>query len=107
WGFRNPFGLAWSPQGELFVTENQFDVRGSRPVWGAGDLLWRVEPGTWYGWPDFWGPVPLTAGNRFKAPGRRAPDFLLQEHPNGPQDPIAFLAVHSSSSGLDFSTNPA
>lgn len=32
WGFRNPFGLAFAPDGRLFVTENGFDERGSRHV---------------------------------------------------------------------------
>jgi glucose/arabinose dehydrogenase len=43
WGMRNPFGLAWDPQGELYVTDNGYDRRGSRPVFGGGDLLWKVE----------------------------------------------------------------
>jgi glucose/arabinose dehydrogenase len=42
WGFRNPFGIAFSPAGGLYVTDNGYDDRGSRPVWGAGDLLWAV-----------------------------------------------------------------
>jgi glucose/arabinose dehydrogenase len=107
WGFRNPFGLAWSPDGALFVTENQYDVRGSRPVWGSGDLLWRIVPGTWYGWPDFHAARPLTDADWYQPPGGRTPGFLLKEHPNPPPTPTAVLGVHSSSSGMDFSTNPA
>ena len=105
WGLRNPFGLAWSPEGKLYVTENQYDVRGSRPVWGTGDLLWRVEPGGWYGWPDFWAGVPLAEG--FEAPGEPAPGFLLLEHPNELPRPAALLGVHSSSNGMDFSRGDA
>lgn len=60
WGFRNPFGLAFSAGGKLFVTENGFDDRGSRPVWGTPDFLWEIEPGAWYGWPDFVGGEPIT-----------------------------------------------
>lgn len=59
WGFRNPFGLAFSPDGQLYVTENSYDDRGSRPVFGTGDLLWKVISGRWYGWPDFHGRFPL------------------------------------------------
>src|SRR3712207_7718684 len=51
--FRSPFGLAFTPDGHLFVTDNSYDERGSRQVFGTGDLLWAVTPGTWYGWPDF------------------------------------------------------
>jgi glucose/arabinose dehydrogenase len=31
WGLRNPFGLRFGGDGMLYVTENQFDDRGSRP----------------------------------------------------------------------------
>lgn len=107
WGFRNPFGLAWAPDGSLYVTENQYDVRGSRPVFGAGDLLWRVTPDTWYGWPDFYAGWPLTDADWFQPPGESAPGFLLAEHPGAPPEPVALLGVHSSSNGFDFSSNPA
>lgn len=33
WGFRNPFGLAFAPDGQLYVTDNGYDDRGSRPIW--------------------------------------------------------------------------
>ncbi|QEC53915.1 hypothetical protein EDD80_10894 [Anseongella ginsenosidimutans] len=45
WGLRNPFGLAFSPGGQLYATENGYDGRGSRPVWGAGDVLWEIKEG--------------------------------------------------------------
>ncbi|AFZ68004.1 PQQ-dependent sugar dehydrogenase [Deinococcus peraridilitoris] len=103
WGLRNPFGLAWSPDGALYVAENSYDVRGSRPVFGAGDPLWRVTPGTWYGWPDYHAGRPLTDADHFTAPGRPPPGQLLARHPNAPPRPAALLGVHSSSNGLDFS----
>lgn len=105
WGFRNPFGLAFDAAGELYVTDNSFDDRGSRPVFGTGDILWRVENGTWYGWPDFHGHRPLTEIDQYQVPGEPAPGFLLAEHPNEPPEPVALLGVHSSSNGLDFSSN--
>lgn len=103
WGFRNPFGLAWSPDGVLYATENSFDVRGSRPVWGTGDVLWRVQPGAWYGWPDFHAGRPLTDADWYEPPDEPAPGFVLAEHPGTPPKPAAVLGVHSSSNGLDFS----
>jgi glucose/arabinose dehydrogenase len=101
WGFRNPFGLAFSQGGELYVTENGYDDRGSRPVWGTADVLWAVKPNTWYGWPDFSAGLPLT-DERFRPPGKPPLAFLLAEHPNEPPKPAAILGVHSSSNGLDF-----
>jgi glucose/arabinose dehydrogenase len=107
WGFRNPFGLAFSPEGRLFVTDNSYDDRGSRPVHGAGDLLWAVTPGRWYGWPDFHGSRRLDTGDHYVPPGRGRSKMLLAEHPGVPPRPAAIFAVHSSSNGLDFSRSPA
>jgi glucose/arabinose dehydrogenase len=108
WGFRNPYGLAFGPDGCLYTTDNLYDERGSRPVYGAGDLLWKVHPGLWHGWPDFWGTHPLThprfGENKKTSP---QPSFLLAQHPNCPPEPAARLAVRAGSGGLDFSRNPA
>jgi glucose/arabinose dehydrogenase len=106
WGFRNPFGMAFAPDGKLYVSDNGYDERGSRPVWGAPDVLWAVNPGTWYGWPDFVAGIPVGDG-RFKAPGKPAPEFLLATHPNQPPRPIARFPVHSSADGFDIARNAA
>jgi glucose/arabinose dehydrogenase len=102
WGFRNPFGIAFAPDGQLYVTDNGYDDRGSRPVWGTADHLWRVTEGAWYGWPDFSGNLPLERAD-FTPPGEAALQALLQQHPGTPPQPAAILGVHASSNGLDFS----
>jgi glucose/arabinose dehydrogenase len=102
WGFRNPFGLSFSQNGKLYATDNGYDDRGSRPVWGTADVLWEVRQGTWYGWPDYSAGEPLTM-KKFKPPGKPQPQFLLAEHPNRPPQPVARFAVHSSADGLDVS----
>jgi glucose/arabinose dehydrogenase len=111
WGFRNPFGLAISPDGRLFATENGYDVRGSRQVWGAGDVLWEVKNGLWYGWPDFSAGKPISGDEEFKEPKIKKPESealkpVLQNYPNTPPKPAAIFGVHSSSNGIDFSHNP-
>jgi glucose/arabinose dehydrogenase len=106
WGLRNPFGLAFAPDGRLLVSENQYDDRGSRPVWGSGDLLWAIDPRQeplWYGWPDFHGDHPLTWDDHYQPPGKPAPKFLLAEHPNKPPKPLTRLGVHGAACGLDVS----
>lgn len=111
WGFRNPFGIAFSPDGALYVTDNGYDDRGSRPVFGAADMLWRVQPGLWYGWPDFSEGRPLfdnpLTSDRYRPPGKAVPKRLLATHPNPPPKPAAYLAVHASADGFDFSRNTA
>jgi glucose/arabinose dehydrogenase len=102
WGFRNPFGVAFSPDGKLYVSDNGYDDRGSRPIWGSPDVLWEVQPGKWYGWPDYSAGEPLTL-KKFKPPGKAQPRFLLASHPNTPPKPVVRFAVHSSADGLDFS----
>jgi glucose/arabinose dehydrogenase len=106
WGFRNPFGLTFAPDGRLFVADNAYDDRGSRPIFGTGDYLWAVTPGTWYGWPDYAG-GRFIADERFRPPGKPAVPRLLAEIPNRPPRPAAEFGVHSSSNGFDFSRNPA
>ena len=107
WGFRNPYGLAFAPTGELYVVNNSYDERGSRPVYGTGDLLYRVEEGAWYGWPDFHGDLQLDDEDRFGHATAPAPETLLSRHPGSPPAPAAVLTVHSSSNGMSFSTSEA
>lgn len=105
WGFRNPFGLALSPDGRLFVTENGYDNRGNRPVWGAGYVLWEIKTGVWYGWPDFSGGKSIANDEEFKVPGKNAVQSLLHQHPNEPPKLPAVFGVQSSSNGSDFLRN--
>ncbi len=107
WGFRNPFGLALNEQGRLYITENGYDDRGSRPVWGAGDVLWEVRPGLWYGWPDYSAGKSIIDDEEFKVPGKDPVKAILQIQPNKPPKPVAIFGVHSSSNGFDFCTNAA
>lgn len=106
WGIRNPFGIAFSPSGQLYATDAAFDSRGSRPIENAPDALWRVKPGVWHGWPDYAAGIPVT-DPRFKPQGQPQPQFLLARHPNTPPRPVARFTPHSSAHGLDFSRSAA
>ena len=106
WGLRNPYGLAFSPDGKLYVTENGYDDRGSRPVWGTPDVVWEIRSGLWYGWPDFSAGRPLTE-DTFRPPLKSGLQPQLAQHPNQPPKPAIELGVHASVNGIDFSRNPA
>lgn len=105
WGFRNPFGMALD-RSTLYVTDNGYDTRGSRPVFGSADVLWKVEMSHWYGWPDYSEGRPLTAAFYSEGDGKPR-GFVLAQHPETPPRPRAYLPVHSSADGLDFSHGEA
>jgi glucose/arabinose dehydrogenase len=100
WGLRNPFGIAWSPDGRLFAADNAYDDRGSRPVANAPDVLWRIEPGAWYGWPDFVAGRPIT-DPRFRPEGKSAPQFLMADHPPVEQ-PAMIFGKHAAVTKMAF-----
>jgi glucose/arabinose dehydrogenase len=107
WGLRNPFGLAFSNSGDLFVTDNAYDDRGSRPVWGSGDVLWKINTGTWYGWPDYSASIKMENNDEFKVPGKSLVKPVMNKYPNDPPAPAAVFAVHTSADGIDFSSSEA
>ena len=106
WGLRNPFGLAFAQDGRLYATENGYDDRGSRPLWGTPDLLWRIEPGAWYGWPDHSQGRSVNS-DAYRPPGKDKPETVLARAPGQPPRPVAVLGVHASANGLDFSRSAA
>lgn len=99
WGFHNPYGLAFSPDGRLFATDSGPEARGSRPVRGAADYLWEVTAGRWYGWPDFAGGESLW---RRHAGSPEPPRRLIATHPDAPPRPAARFAPQSAAGRLDF-----
>jgi glucose/arabinose dehydrogenase len=106
WGLRNPYGLAFAPDGTLFATEHGSDERGERQVIGDPDDLYSIVEGAWYGWPDY------ASGIRIDDPywgekgrGRRP---LIAEPPDpDPPKPVVSFAPHAAANGLDVSRDPA
>lgn len=83
-GFRNPFDLAFAPDGQLFCTDNAPDV----PVRSADDSpdeLNHVIEGRHYGHPDIWDEVPEDS------------DVV---------GPVAALPAHAAATGITFFTGP-
>lgn len=105
-GFRNPFGLQFSPfNGKLYTTDNGADPRGSRRIFNDWDSLWQVEVGRWHGWPDFFSGLPVTLPH-FHQRGQVKPTFLIENHPSLSEKLVTRFEPHSSSNKFDFSTNP-
>ncbi|WP_052374274.1 PQQ-dependent sugar dehydrogenase [Chondromyces apiculatus] len=114
WGLRDPFGLAFTPDGRLVATDTGMQPRGSRPVKNAPDVLWLIEPGRWYGFPDFAAGEPVWQSPQSpqlpQSPEERLlerPPRLLATHPGLPPTPAARFGPRSTPGRLDFSRSAA
>jgi glucose/arabinose dehydrogenase len=101
WGFRNPYGLRFGPDGRLFCADAGSDERGSRQVRNEPEKIFVVENGAWYGWPDFLAGTPAT-DPRYKPKSAPPPEMLLQDPPTA-RKPWKTLEPHASLTQLDFS----
>jgi len=125
WGFRNPYGIRFSPddhplKGEMMISENGEDERGARPTNNAPDRLAiaRQNPdGTpeYHGWPDRFGFLDSTQ-SVFNPKGSGGDDNsaatagkpVLPVFAFFPQPPVAPIALEPSdvaAVGLDFVPN--
>jgi glucose/arabinose dehydrogenase len=103
WGIRSPFGLAFGPDGRLYMTNHGMDDRGARPAANAPDELLAIRQNAWYGWPDYVAGVPIT-DERFapKAPTGRRPRLVMRDHPEVEQ-PLMRFEPHAAVTGFDWS----
>lgn len=106
WGLRNPFRLRFDHFHRLFTMNHGMDVRGSRPVANSPDEFQWIRSGTWYGFPDYTGGVPVTLP-QFRPEGKPQPTFLLAEHPMQPPPPVATFPAHSAAMGFSFNESPS
>lgn len=104
WGFRNPSYMKFDSMKRLFVSNNGYEVRGSRPIANALDEFYVVSPNLWYGWPDYSGGLPVNLP-RFTPEGGAQPEFLLAKHPNFPPKPYTTFPTNSGIRGFDFDNN--
>lgn len=101
WGLRNPYGVHWAATGKLYVSENGFDARGSRPIANDKEDVYEVKEGAWYGWPDFGSGTPVT-NEQFKPDDQPQPQFLMADHPPVEQ-PLITFPPHSAATQLESS----
>lgn len=107
WGFRNPFGLAFGPDRQLYVTNQGARPLDPRPVAGDPDTLWAVKAGAWYGWPDYLAGRPVT-DRAFEQEDGRPHEFLIANHEAllrgqaGPPPPVLSFGLQVGASKLDF-----
>lgn len=106
WGLRNPYGIAFAPDGRLYATEHGSDERGARFIVGDPDDLYEIRDGAWYGWPDF------ASGVRLDDPrwgdGGRGREPVLARFPDpDPPKPVTSFETHAAANGIDFSRDEA
>jgi glucose/arabinose dehydrogenase len=81
YGLRNPVGLDWDSEGQLWTVVNERDMLGSDTV---PDYLAIVEFGADYGWPHhYWGGFTdhrVQPGKPEKRQYERRPDYALGAH---------------------------
>ncbi len=101
WGLRNPYGLAFAPDGRLWATEHGMDSR-SRHVVADFDDFYEIREGAWYGWPDFCSGVRLDDPRWGEGGQGREP--VLAEFPDPePPKPFASFEPHSAANGVAIS----
>lgn len=88
-GIRLPRGLAFNEFGTLYFTNQGMELRGTRPVKDDPDVLARLFPGAYYGWPDFSTDLQPISNARFQPP-------LKSILPTGYPD-LSFLINHTES----------
>lgn len=105
WGLRNAYGLGFLPDGRLLATDQGADVRGLRPVWNCPDFLYEVKPGAWYGWPDFYGGLPIDHP-RYRAPDGSAQAYALASHAALPPPERALAEFDLNACAVKFAVIP-
>jgi glucose/arabinose dehydrogenase len=106
WGLRNPYGIAFHPDGRLFATEHGSDERGGRYIVGDPDDFYEIREGAWYGWPDFASGIRLDDPHWGDGGQGRAPVLAEFPDPNPPK-PVAAFEPHGGANGFDFSRSTA
>jgi glucose/arabinose dehydrogenase len=105
WGFRNPYGLAWTPDGRLLVADAGSDERGSRQIANEPEKLWVAREDAFYGWPDFAAGLPVSEA-QFHPAKAAAPEPLLVDPP-AVEKPLMSFEPHASITQMDIGRGAA
>ncbi|MFL5668836.1 MAG: PQQ-dependent sugar dehydrogenase [Chloroflexota bacterium] len=102
WGLRNPYGLAFTDDGRLLVTEHGMDERGARFIVGDPDDLYVIDPRgpvRWFGWPDFASGVRLDDARWGSGGQGREPVLAVFPDPS-PPPPVVSFGSHAAANGV-------
>jgi glucose/arabinose dehydrogenase len=106
WGLRNPYGIAFHPDGKLFATEHGIDERSGRYIVGDLEDFYEIQEGAWYGWPDFASGIRLDDPSWGEAGQGREPVLAVHPDPSPPK-PFVTFPPHAAPNGVDFCRDAA
>ena len=111
WGLRNPYGIAFTGDGKLVVSNNGADERGSRSIANDPDKVYVIDVsnpenmGKFYGWPDFGGNGEPVTDEKFKSARANQTTELLIQNPPPVEKPLAMVNDGPSLTQVDISTS--
>ncbi|QDP41874.1 PQQ-dependent sugar dehydrogenase [Radiobacillus deserti] len=112
WGLRNPYGMAFREDGELYVSDNGLEEKGERAIAGDPDRIWHIknaktshhsiEKPDWYGFPDYRADgVKVWKEECHVEKGKNA-EQLIEDPPEWAGPPVYFEKPHSCMTKMDF-----
>ncbi|HKU38058.1 MAG TPA: hypothetical protein VJR89_07925 [Polyangiales bacterium] len=111
WGLRNPFGMAFSESGDLYVSDNDYEEKGERAVAQDPERVFRIKGARephgsistpeWFGYPDIAGDG-LPVWDEKHHPTRGVPATQMIENPPPWAGPAVWLGEpHTGLGKLD------
>ncbi|WP_019395535.1 PQQ-dependent sugar dehydrogenase [Priestia filamentosa] len=112
WGLRNPYGLAFNEDGELYASDNCLEEKGERAIAGDPDRIWHIKNSKtphgsvktpdWYGFPEMRADgVPVWDEKCKPSKGQRA-ERLIENLPEWAGPPAYLEKPHSAMTQMDF-----
>ncbi|WP_274433741.1 hypothetical protein [Alicyclobacillus sp. ALC3] len=112
WGLRNPYGMAFSEDGKLYVSDNDLEEKGERAVAGDPNRIWRirnakqphgtVQTPDWYGFPEICADgLPVWDKKHLPDKGKAA-EPLFANLPEWAGPPAYLERPHSCMTKMDF-----
>jgi glucose/arabinose dehydrogenase len=112
WGIRNPYGMAFSENGDLYISDNDFEEKGERAIAEDPDRIWHIpnakkphgsiQKPDWYGFPDICADG-LPAWDKKHLPEKgKAAEPLLENPPKWAGPPAYLENPHTGMTKMDF-----
>ncbi|KAB8127048.1 hypothetical protein F9U64_18720 [Gracilibacillus oryzae] len=113
WGIRNPYGLAFSEDGELYASDNCLEEKGERAIAGDPDRIWHIrnvksphgsiKKPDWYGFPELRADGVPVWDERAKPEKGMPAEQLIEDLPEWAGPPVYLEKPHSAMTKMDFS----